>query len=332
MRAEVGDVILESVYPVTIKGKEDIEIRPRIDGFIDEVHIDEGDVVRAGQVLFVINSPQARQSLEMARAAVTVAEAQVNTAFLNLRRMSPLAEKNIISGVQLETYQYAYSSAVAAKEQAEASLRNAEATLGWTSVTSPVDGVVGALPYRLGSLVNSQNVLTVVSNTSTVFAYFSLSEKALAGFLGDMEGSTQAEKISHAPPVTLTLADGSVYPAAGRLETITGALNTATGSAGFRVEFPNSDGQLRSGASGRISMPRALDGVIVIPQKATFAQQDKVLVYKVEADSVVQRVISVIPTTDAKGFVVTAGLEEGDMIVADGVATLSNGKKIAVAE
>lgn len=326
------DVTLESVYPVTIKGKEDIEIRPRIDGFIDDIYIDEGAVVTAGQVLFKINSPQAEQALETARAAVAAAEAQQNTALLNFKRMLPLSEKNIISNVQMETYQYAYNSASAAKAQADAALKNAEATIGWTSVTSPVSGLIGSVPYRRGSLVNSQNVLTTVSNVSRIFAHFSLNEKALTRFLDNLEGETQAEKIKNAPEITLTLSDGSVYSEKGRIETITGTLNITTGSAGFRVEFPNPQGRLRSGTSGRITIPRTVEKALLIPQKATFAQQDKVLAYQVQADSVVQRVISVIATTDGKSYVVTHGLSKGDRIVTDGIATLRNGQKIIAGE
>jgi membrane fusion protein (multidrug efflux system) len=328
-RVSAQSVTLESVYPVTIKGKEDIEIRPRIDGFIDDIYVDEGSVVTAGQTLFKINSPQAEQALEIAKAGVALAEAQRNTALLNFKRMLPLAEKNIISEVQMETYQYAYNAANAAKVQADATLKNAEATLGWTRVTSPVNGVTGAITYRRGSLVNSQNVLTTVANTSRIFAYFSLNEKALTELLNSLEGETQAEKIKNAPDITLVLADGSVYPEKGKIETITGVLNITTGSANFRVEFPNLQGQLRSGTSGRITIPRKLENALVIPQKATFAQQNKVLAYKVQGDSVVQKVISVLATPDSKNYVVTGGLEEGDQIVTDGIATLSHGKKIA---
>lgn len=321
---------LETIYPVTIRGKEDIEIRPRIDGFIDAIYIDEGSVVRKGQSLFKINSPQAEQALTTAQAAVNSAEAQVNTAKLNVDRMKPLADKGIVSQVQLETYQNAYTAALATKAQADASLKNAQATLSWTNVSSPVDGVVGAIPYRQGSLVNNQNILTTVANTSNVFAYFSLNEKSLAEFLNTLEGNSQAEKIRNAPEVTLTLADGAVYPEKGKIETITGTINITTGTANFRAEFPNKEGVLRSGTSGKISIPRTLENIILIPQKATFAQQNKVLIYKVQGDSVVQRVISVIPVPDGKSYAVTDGLDSGDRIVTDGVATLTNGKKIKV--
>jgi membrane fusion protein (multidrug efflux system) len=325
-----GSAELASVYPATIRGREDVEIRPRIDGFIEQIYIDEGSAVKQGQILFKINSPQTEQAVTSARAAVTSAGAQLATAVLNVDRMTPLADKGIISAVQLETYRNAHSSAQAACEQAAAQLKNAEAMLTWTSVTSPVNGYVGAVSYRKGSLVNNQNVLTVIANTTSVFAYFSLNEKALAEFLGSLEGVTQAEKLQHAPQVTLTLADGTVYPHKGRIETIAGVVNIATGSANFRAEFPNREGLLRSGTSGKITIPASYTDVILIPQKATFAQQDKTLVFVVEDGAAVQRIITVTPTPDGKNYIVHSGLSAGERIVTDGVATLTNGAKITV--
>ena len=324
------EVTLESVYPVSIKGKEDIEIRPRIDGFIDAIYIDEGSVVRKGQALFKINSPSAEQSLTSARAAIKSAQAQVNIAKVDVNRIRPLAEKNIVSMVQLETAESTYQSALATLAQAEATLKNAEATMSWTNVTSPVDGLVGEIPYRQGSLVNSNNALTTVANTSNVFAYFSLNEKELSTFLDKLEGSTQAEKIKNIPEVVLTLADGTVYEHSGKIETITGSVKSTTGTASFRAEFPNKEGKLRSGISGRVSIPKHMEDAIVVPQKATYAQQNKTLIYLVQGDSVIQRVISVLPTPDSKSYVVTDGLKDGDRIVTDGIVTLSNGKKISV--
>jgi len=322
---------LLAVYPVSIKGQEDIEIRPRIDGFIDAIYIDEGSVVTKGQLLFKINSPQAEQSLTTAEATVKSAKARVNTADVNVKRIRPLAEKNIVGGVQLETALDAHQSAVADLAQAEAALKNARAMVGWTNVASPVDGFVGAIPYRQGSLVNSSNVLTTVANTNNIFAYFSLNEKELRSFMNSIDGSTQAEKIKSIPEVTLTLADGTVYPEKGKISTITGVLNITTGSANFRAEFPNEHGELKSGTSGTVSIPRILQNVFVIPQKATFAQQDKILIYAVEGDSVAtQKVISVISTPDGKSYAVTGGLNKGEKVIMDGIATLHNGKKIRV--
>lgn len=326
------DAELASLYPATIKGQEDIEIRPRIDGFIEAIYVDEGSVVKKGQSLFKINSPQAIQALSTSQAAVKSAEAQVGTAKLNVDRLRPLAQKGIISDVQLSQAENAYQTTLAGLSQAQAALANAQATLSWTNVTSPVNGVVGSIPFRNGSLVNPANILTTVANTGNVYAYFSLNEKALSEFLNTLEGRTQAEKIKNAPPIMLIMADGTEYTDKGKLETITGVVNVTTGSATFRVEFLNKSGILRSGMSGKISIPRTLPDVFVIPQKSTFTQQDKTLVYKVQGDSVVQTIISVVSTPNGKDYAVTEGLNINDRIVIDGVATLTNKKKIKVQE
>jgi len=324
------DANMQSVYPATIKGQEDIEVRPRVDGNIEAIYVDEGSQVRAGQALFKINSPSSEQALTSAKALVNSERARVNTADVDVKRYRPLAEKGIVSEVQLLTYENAYETALASLQQAEASLKNAQATMSWTTVTSPVDGVVGSIPYRKGSLVNSSNTLTTIANTGNVYAYFSLNERKLMDFLEGVEGTTQSEKIKNMPPVTLVLADGSEYGEKGRIETITGTVDITTGSANFRAEFPNRSGKLRSGTSGKIIIPKVLDNVFIIPQKATFSQQDKVLVYKLNGDSVTQQIISVQTMPNGQDYAVTDGLADGDKIVSDGVATLRNGMRIAV--
>lgn len=321
---------MQSVYPATIKGQEDIEVKPRIDGNIETIYVDEGAVVKSGQILFKINSPSSEQALSSAQASVNSNKAQVNTAKLNVDRYRPLAEKGIVSEVQLQTYENAYETALASLEQAQATLKNAQATMSWTSVTSPVDGVVGSIPYRKGSLVNSNNTLTTIANTKNVYAYFSLNERKLADFLNGVEGATQSEKIKNIDPVSLILSDGSEYNEKGRIETITGTVNITTGTASFRAEFSNQSGKLRSGTSGKIIIPKTLCDVFVIPQKATFNQQDKVLIYKLEGDSVKQQAISVQTMPNGQEYAVTDGLSDGDKIVSDGVATLRNGMKISV--
>lgn len=319
---------LESVYPATIKGTEDVEIRPRVEGFIENIFVDEGSVVKAGQALFKVNSPSSEQAFTTAQAAVNSAQAQVNTAQVNVERYRPLAEKGIVSEVQLKIYQNAYESAQASLEQAKATLKNAQATIGWTTVKSPVNGIVGQIAYRKGSLVNSSNTLTTVANTDNVFAYFSLNEKKLMDLLANVEGNTQSEKIKNLSSVSLILADGANYEEPGRIETISGIVNTTTGSANFRAEFPNKLGKIKSGTSAKVVMPKILSDVFVIPQKSTFKQQDKVLVYKFEGDSVRQQIITVLPMPDGQSYAVTEGLSDGEKIVFDGIATLRNGMKI----
>lgn len=329
MTLKKQDANMQSVYPATIKGQEDIEIKPRVDGYVEAVFVDEGSVVKAGQVLFKINSPSSEQALTSAKAVVNSEKARVNTAKLDVDRYRPLAEKGIVSEVQLQTYENAHETALASLQQAEATLKNAQATISWTTVTSPVDGVVGSIPYRKGSLVNSSNTLTTIANTGNVYAYFSLNERKLMDFLEGVDGATQSEKIKNMPSVTLLLSDGSEYGERGRIETITGTVDITTGSANFRAEFPNKSGKLRSGTSGKIIIPKVLDNVFVIPQKATFAQQDKVLVFRLNGDSVTQQIISVQTMPNGQDYAVTRGLSDGDNIVIDGVATLRNGMKIS---
>ncbi|MDR1337307.1 MAG: efflux RND transporter periplasmic adaptor subunit [Tannerella sp.] len=324
------EIQLEKTFPVTLKGQEDIEIRPRIDGFIEAIYVDEGSVVKKGQALFKINSPQAIQAATTAEATLKSAEAQVRTAQLNVDRIRPLADKGIVSPVQLNTYQNALTTARAGLSQAQAALDNAHATLSWTNVTSPVDGVAGSIPFRLGSLVNSANILTTVSSIDNIFAYFSINEKDLVSLLNGLEGNTQAEKIKNLPEVTLKMADGTPYPEKGKIKTIAGQVNVSTGSVNLRADFPNPRGILRSGFSGNIILPETVEDALLIPQKSTFTQQDKFLIYKVRGDSVVQTMISVIPASNGKDYIVTKGLSENDRIVEDGIITLRNGMKIIV--
>ncbi len=319
---------LETTYAATVKGQEDIEIRPRIDGFIQQIYVDEGSVVRKGQALFKIDSPQSQQAYTSAKAAVSSAEAQVNTAKLNVDRIKPLADKGIVSSVQYDTYINSYESAKASLAQAKATLTNALATLSWTEVSSPVDGIVGSIPYRQGSLVNSSNVLTTIANTNNVYVYFSINEKELMDMLKNLEGKTQAEKIKNMPEVSLILANGTTYSEKGKIATITGQVNVTTGTVNFRADFPNKHGELKSGFSGRIVIPTHVQNTFIIPQKATFQQQNKYLIYKVQGDSVVTNLITVLPMPDGKSYAVTDGLKEGDKIVTDGIITLSPGKKI----
>lgn len=330
--------VLESVFPVTLRGEEDAEIKPRVNGYIDKVYIDEGAVVKKGQALFSINSPSSEQDLASAKAALETAVAGLNTAALDVERVRPLAERNIVSEVQLQTYENAFATAEARKREAEVALRAAQATTGWTTVTSPIDGIVGSIPYRNGNMVTSTTTLTTISQTNTIYAYFSLNEKTLADLLETLEGETQAEKIKNIPEVTLLLANGSIYPQKGKIAAISGAVNSQTGSVSLRADFPNKNNLLRSGASGRVSIPSELHDIFVIPQKATFTRQDKVVVYKVvkdvfnENDSTVQTIISVQALSDGKNYAVTGGLNEGDRIVSDGVATLGNARIIKTEE
>ena len=307
-------IVLEQVFPATIKGQEDIEIRPRIDGFIEEIYIDEGSIVKKGQALFKIDSPDADANL-------ISAQANLKTAMLDVERIEPLAEKKIISEVQLKSSRNRL-------EIAEATLKQAQAAVSWTRVTSPVDGVAGHISFRKGSLVNSSVILTTIANTNNVFVYFSMNEKELMEMLNNLQGETQAEKIKNIPDISLRLADGTVYSEKGKIETIAGLVDITTGSASFRAVFPNTKGLLRSGTSGNVIIPRTIEDIFIIPQKATFSIQDKRQVYVVKNENAVMKTISVISTSDGQSFIVTEGLNESDIIITDGIATLRNGMSV----
>ena len=311
---EKQSAVLQTVYPTTVRGTQDVEIRPRIDGFINAIYVDEGSVVRKGQSLFKIDSPRAEQD-------ITTARANVATAKLNVDRLRPLAEKGIISEVQLATAEESYRAATAM-------LRSAQETVKWSNVLSPVDGVVGTISFRQGSLVSSANALTTVANTKDVYAYFSLNEKELMALLNRIEGKTQAEKIKNLPEISLVLADGTEYAEKGKIETIAGVVNITTGSVNFRAKFPNRQGLLRSGISGRVIVPQVVDSVFVIPQESTMPLQDKILVFTVSDNTVQQKTIMAETMPDGKHYAVFGGLEEGDVIVKSGLATLRNGEKI----
>ena len=310
------EIELQSVYPAILKGLEDIEIKSKLEGYIEAVCVDEGARVKKGQTLFKINSPSSVKELKAAKAAY-------DTSLLDLERMKPLAEKGIISDVRIKAYKNTFTSAKAALEQAEANME-------WVTVKSPVDGVVGSIDYRLGSLVNNSDVLTSVANVTGLIAYFSMNEKEMYEFLGEQKGETIAEKIKNMPDVRFLMPDGSEYKKSGRIDTISGVVDQTSGTVSIRAFFPNESKLLFSGTSGKVVIPEHMSAVLVIPQEATFKQQDKTVVYKVQGDSVVQKIISVKLTPDGKNYVVMNGLATGDKIVVDGIMSLSNGQKIKI--
>lgn len=321
--------VLENDYPATIKGKEDIEIRPMVEGFIKSIEVDEGSVVRKGQLLFTLDFPQYTQNIRNAEAAIKTAVAEVNNAEMEVEKVQPLVQKGIVSKYQLQAAQYALQVKRAALNQAQTQLANARINQNYTYITSPVNGVVGSIPLRLGSFVNSSYVLTTVANTSNVYVYFSMNEKQLLDFLKDKPGSTQAEKIRRAEPVKLILSDGTEYIEKGKIETISGIVNTGTGSANFRANFENPQGILRSGSTGSIRIPVTINNALVIPQKATFELQGKTFAYVVQSNNKVKQTsITVTPLTDGQSFIVNSGLKENDKIVVNNIQNLKDGDQI----
>lgn len=326
-----GTATLEEVFPASLRGEDVVEIRPRVQGFIKSIFIDEGSTVKKGEPLFEIESPESEQALTTAKAAKNSAIAQLNTAKLNVERIKPLADKGIISHTQLETYENLQRQAEADLSRAEAAEKNARISMGWATVKSPIEGVAGTIDYRIGSLVNQANSLTTIASVKQIYAYFSLNEKMLTEFLSHVKGDNQTEKIKNLPLVNLTLANGETYPLEGKIETISGIINHTTGSANFRARFANPNGVLKSGSSGTITIPEEIEDAIIIPQQATFKVQDKVLLYVVGSDNKVkQSVVIVQELADGKNYLVTKGLNEGDRIVTEGIINLREGQEIAI--
>jgi len=322
------NVSIHLVFPATIEGQQVIEIRPMISGYIQEIYVNEGDFVKKGQLLFKIKNPQYEQAVITANASIRSAEAAVNTSKMEVEKVKPLVEKEIVSDYKLQTAEYTLQTNEAQLAQAKATLANAETNLGYTIIRSPESGLIGTFPYKIGALVssNSSEALTTLSNIDSVFAYFSWSEKKLLDFLSSTKGLTMSDKLGNLPPATLILANKAEYPEKGKIEMASGLISTETGAATFKGIFPNSNGLIRSGASATISIPEQIDSVLVIPQSATYELQDKRFIYIVADDNTVTATnFSYISSDDGKYFYVTNGLNAGDRVVIEGIATLSDG-------
>lgn len=324
-----SNVELISSYPAVIKGKQDVEIRPQVSGFITRLAVDEGSVVRKGQTLFIIDPVQYEEAVNAARAAVNVAKANMATAELTAQNKRELAKNNIIGAYDLQMAENSLLSSKALLAQATAQLVNAEKNLSYTRVSSPSDGVVGTIPFRVGSLVSPSIVtpLTTVSDISEMYAYFSMTERQLLGFTA--KGTSSKDILSTMPSVQLKLIDGTIYGDTGKVETMSGVIDQTTGSVSIRARFSNKSQILRSGGTGIVLVPAKMTDCIVIPQKATYEIQDKRFVYVVDDKSAVKSTpIEIFTLDDGQNFVVTSGLKAGDKIVVEGISSLKDGMQI----
>jgi len=318
-------------YPAKLEGQQTVEIRSKITGYIDQILVDEGALVRRGQVLFKLNSNDLQATVRSAEALVKVSEADVVSARINLEKTKPLVEKSIISKFELESVESTVKLKEAQLAQAKANLENAKANLQYANITSPADGTIGIFPYRVGSLVSATNAdpLTTVSNTAKVYAYFSFNEKEFLTLTKGLEGKNLQEKLKRLPDVSLVLADNSVYEQPGRIETASGLVDSQTGAVNARATFPNAEGLLRSGGTGQVRIPQFVESAIIIPQKATYELQGKTFVYLVGADNKVKNTeINVIVGNLKGSYIVTNGLNVGDKIVIEGIASLRNDTEI----
>jgi len=307
-------------YPTNIEGIINSDVRAKVSGYIQKVLVDEGQKVSKGQVLFKLET----QSLSQDAGA---AKARINVAKVEVEKLVPLVEKGIISPVQLET-------AKANLAQAQANYSSINANIDYATVKSPVDGYVGAINFREGSLVSSNDSrpLTTVSDIKQVYAFFSLNEADYLNFIENTAGKNIEEKIANFPAVSLILANGNMYSEKGKIQTSSSQINQNTGTVSFRAIFNNPNQLLTNGNSGKIQVPSIYENAIVIPQEATYEQQGNIMVFKLGENNVVSSTILKIKANIDNLYVVESGINEGDKIVTAGVAKLRNNTPITPQE
>lgn len=341
---ESKNIVGYQTFPATIQGRVNNDVRAKIQGYITQVLVDEGQYVTKGQPLFRLetnilneNAAASKAGIGAAESSIAAAQASVNAAQVEVNKLKPLVQKNIISNVQLQTAQAQLAQAQAqlqqahaSKRQAEANYKGVEANIEYSIIRAPISGVIGKLPLKVGSLVgpSDQTPLTTISDTSQIFAYFAMNEKEYFDFLEKAPGASMPEKIKNLPMVELQLANGSLYPEKGRIEAITGQIDPTTGTIQFRVGFSNAQKLLSNGNSGTIRFPQRYDNVLVVPESATYEQQGIVYVYKVEkGDTARNVVINVIDRIDNMALI-KSGINQGERVIAAGIGGLKPGTAV----
>ena len=312
---------MQSTYPANIKGVQDVEIRPKVSGFLTQINVKEGQQVSAGQVLFVIDNETYQAQVRQSQASVNAAQQQVNTTKLTYENAQKLHAAKVIGDYELQTSKNSYESALAQLAQAQAGLASAKEALSFCYVKSPATGVVGTLPFKKGALVSASNVLTTVANISSMDIYFSITEK---------EAMIISQKgLNSIPAVKLQLADGSIYAHEGKVARMSGVIDAETGSVQLIASFPNPEKILKSGATGNLIIPSQNHSAIIIPQSCVSEVQNKKFVYVLDKGNKVKYTeIKVDPQNDGNNYIVTEGLKTGDKYVTNGVTKLSDGMEI----
>ena len=318
---------MQTTYPAVIKGVQDVQISPKVQGFITQINVKEGQTVGAGQVLFVLDNVTYQSQVRQAQASVNTAQAACNTAKLSYENSKKLYDNKVIGDFELQSATNQFEQAQAGLAQAQAALASAKEMLSYCYVKSPAAGVVGTLPYKKGALVSAQNVLTTVSNISSMEVYFSVTEKDALD-MSKTAGSQNAA-LETFPPVKLQLADGTIYDHDGKVTKMSGVIDAATGSVQLIALFPNPNKILKSGGSGAIVVPYSNSSAIVIPQGCVSEVQNKKFVYTLGKDNKVQYTeIKVDPQNDGNNYIVTDGLKAGDKYVTNGITKLSDQMEI----
>ena len=325
-----SDATVTTGYAALLEGKVNVEIRPQVDGTLQNIYVDEGAFVKAGQSLFKVEDQLYREQYNSALAAQHAADARLAVAKIDMEKLVPLVKSNVVSDIQLKGAQANYQVAQAAAEQAKAALRSASVNLGYTVIKAPVSGYIGKIPFRIGSLVtkNQTGWLTMLSDVSEVYAYFSMSELDYIRFKKQYAGSSMQETLHQVPPVSLLLVDGTRFSETGSITTVSGQFDQATGSVRVRAVFPNRQGLLRSGNTGTVVIESLYHQMLMVPQASTVELQDKVFVFLLDKGNKVRKQAITVAARNADSYVVSAGLNEGETFVMVGVDKLQDGAVI----
>jgi len=320
----------DAEYPAAIQGTVDVEIRPQVSGNLDRVLVDEGAYVTKGQSLFKINERPYREQLNNALASLHAAEASYINAQLEVDKLTPLVQNKVVSDYQLKSAKASQKIAAANIEQAKAIAASAKINLGYTTIKAPVNGYIGRLPKKQGSLVSATDIdaLTTLSDVQEVYAYFSLSETDFIQFKSQYAGSSIGDKIKKLPPVTLILADNSAYPQTGKIDMVDGQFDKTTGAITVRAKFSNPYKTLRSGNTGKIRLGLQHDDAILVPQSATIEMQDKVFVFTVSKENKVTKIPITVIGKSGTNYLIKDGVKTGDQIVLSGIDKLQEGQLI----
>jgi membrane fusion protein (multidrug efflux system) len=317
-------------YPASVEGAVNVEIRPQVSGSLDKVFVDEGALVHAGEPLFKINDQPYRAQLNNALASQHAAEGALANAQLEIDKLTPLVQNKVVSDYQLKTAKATYDIAKANIEQAKANVSTAQINLGYTLIKAPVNGYIGRLLKKQGSLVAPQDAdaLTQLSDVHDVHVYFALGEKDFVNFKEQYPGETLKDKLKGVPSVSLLLADNSEYAIKGKIDMIDGQFDKNTGAITLRASFPNAQGLLRSGNTGKIRLSLLHNDALLVPESATVEMQDKVFVFALADSNKVKKVAISIVGKNGDNYLVKDGVKVGDQIVLSGIDHLQEGAKI----
>ena len=334
MTVKKSDIELPNKFSAKMKGQNDVTVTPQVSGQLMKICVTEGQQVKKGQTLFIIDSRNAQLELEAAQANLQAALAQENSAKLEYESNKNLFEKKIVSSYMLNNSENSYKQAQASVAQARSAVNRAKVNLGFCTITASVPGIIGEIPVRTGDQVSPMTQLTMLSGNTTMYAEFSVTEAIVEAMVKEGMNANEVEKyIANLPPATFVMKNGTEYPHKGRVISLTGVVNSETGSLTSKVSFPNPDGHLYSGIQGTIVMPFAEKSVIVVPQYAVVRLQDKAQVFKVKADSTATAIeVTTEDTGNGKDFIVTSGLNEGDQIVTTGANNVTEGQKVLFSE